>query len=107
MLRFVSTLGNAVSIDIEDRFVDMQALDACFLFSLAQRDCGKVVLAIGMSARLQPASELAMVHEQCTLAIRAYQPGRTGEVARQMLPLEDGWRGLQELGKPGNRTLFR
>jgi len=40
-----------------------------------------VAFAIGVSAQLQPASQLAVVGEQYARTIRADQPGAGGEVA--------------------------
>jgi hypothetical protein len=89
-------------IDIENATLDPQIRHAGFFLRLAQRHPRQIGVAIGMSSRLQPPTQLAVVHQQHPLAIRADQPRRAGEMAWRMAALEYRGAGLQEIAELGD-----
>ena len=80
-----------VEVERQQRAVDrheVEARHARFLAGFAERDFFDLRLAVGMTAELQPAIELAMVREQAAAAIGRDDPGRAGDVPRPAGPLE-------------------
>lgn len=88
MLRLVRARRNHVPVEIEDVALDDQIVQARLLPRLAQRDAREVGVAIGVTAELQPAIELAMMREQHAPTGSIDEPGRTGEVSRHAAAFE-------------------
>ncbi len=88
--RFTGAFRNPVPVEIENAALDVQPQprQPGLLFRLPQGHPGQVTIAIGVAARLQPAVEFAMVGQQGTPAITAYDQGRAGEVRARLFAPE-------------------
>ena len=57
-------------VEVEDTRLDVQITQAGFFCCLPQCDGGEIRVAVGMTTRLQPAIQLAVMHQQHALTVR-------------------------------------
>ena len=79
---------DAMSIEIEDFRFDDQIAQPGFFLGFAQRHPREVVVAIGMTAELQPTIEFAVMREQDAPTGPVDEPGRSRQVAGRAVALE-------------------
>jgi len=83
MLRLAPVGGDAMDIDIEDireQQVDPFRRQGCLLTTLLECHPQYVLIAVGVSARLKPLTELAVEHQQDRGATGVDDPGGTRNV---------------------------
>ena len=89
MAGHLAAFGDPVPVQIEyPAILQPQGRQAGFLLRLLQRHRRQVGVAIGVAAGLEPAPELAVVHQQGALAVSRDQPGAAGEMPGQALAQE-------------------
>jgi len=64
VLGFGAARRNDVAIEVEDFRIDGEAAESGLFFGFSQCHRGKIGIAIGVSAELQPAIELAVVRKE-------------------------------------------
>jgi hypothetical protein len=99
VFRFISARRNAMPIDIEDAAFDAQIDSRRFPPAPRASHPRQIGVAVGMAAGLQPAVQLAVMHQQHPHTIRTDQPRRASEVALHMAALEYRRVGLKEIAE--------
>src|SRR5690348_10372006 len=92
VLGLVRPRRNAMTVDVENHRIHDEITKARLLLRFAQSDACEVGVAVGMTAKLQPRIQLAMMRQQNALAVGADEPGGSGEMADPVRSLEDAWR---------------
>lgn len=86
---FVAAVRDRVDVDIEDLAVDRhERRQPGFLDRFAQRHAQRIAVAVGMSARLQPAIEFAVMQQQHERPVARHDPRRSRHVTDEERSLE-------------------
>ena len=75
-----------VDVDVDSGHRYREPRQACFLGGFAERDGGQVGIAVRMTARLQPLSELRVMEHQEAIAARVVDERGTREMAASTCP---------------------
>ncbi len=91
------TADNQMYVNVDWLCPDLEAVDAGFLGGFAQSNPGEGSLAVGVSARLQPSTDLAVQEDQSLGRVVAHHPRRRRHVA-------DFARAMQRVGVTGHEV---
>ncbi len=81
-MRIFGRWVHLVNVDVDGGTDDPQPLDAGFLGRFFQGDRGKVRVAVGVPARLQPLLQLGVEQQQARIARRVDHERAAGQMAR-------------------------
>lgn len=77
--------------------IQLQSKQPGFFLCLAQCDIREIFIAVGVSARLQPTTQLAVMRQQHARTVGVYDKSRSSEMSGQVRTYERAGRGYQEI----------
>lgn len=102
MRRLVSSFGDAMDVEVNSRFDQMQAGEAGFFLRLPKGHPPQIAVAVSMAARLEPSIQLPVVDEQDLVSPGVEDQSRSGQVAFQARAMQ----GVRMVGTELEDLLF-
>ena len=87
-VRILSRGIDPVDVEIDGHGPDLQTLDAGFLGGFSEGDTGKVGIAVGVSAGLDPDLQLGVEQHECAFEVGVDHERGAGEMAGTFVTLE-------------------
>ena len=87
-VRILSRGIDPVDVEIDGHGPDLQTLDTGFLGGFSEGDTGKVGIAVGVSAGLDPDLQLGVEQHECAFEVGVDHERGAGEMAGTFVTLE-------------------